>query len=130
MTLKQKRFLLEEMWQYLIGRINLPANCKAKLIRPHLSERNLTILTTVPVHFVSEDGWITCWQEGGGLKVIFWVPANVRRIDLETKRLVEEIALGLRNSISRLEIVQIRWKHPGDFLAGRGWPLKNGCSRK
>lgn len=123
--------LLEDVWQYLIDRIELSADCKEKFIKPHLSERTFHVLTTIPVYIASERGWVTVWQEGGGLKVILWVPVqNIRSINPETKRLAEEIATGLRNSVSRLGIVQIRWKHPGDFLAERGWPLKNGCDRK
>lgn len=106
----------------------MPDGSKTELIGPHLQhpKRSVALLTTVPATIISEKAWITLWQEGGGFKVILWVPTDPRKIDHEAKVLAEETVAHLRNSASLLGVAQVRWKHPAEFLAERGWPLKNG----
>ena len=134
MTPQVKRKTLHAIWECLrtsAETISIENGCQNALLGRHLEypERSPTIVTTIPVEFGHKPGWFSLWQEGGGLKVILWSP-DARNPQSEARAAVDSLKRCL-GSIMHLGEVQFRVKEPNEWLAYKGWPLKeNGTCAK
>ena len=97
---------------------SLENGCREALLGKHLEhlERSPTIITTIFYPFGGSDGWVCCWQQGGG---ITWVLCSVKRMDPETRQEVEN----LERQLVRYGNVQVRWKRPHEWLDQKGFPI-------
>ena len=103
----------------------LENGCRETLLGKHLKhpERNPIIITTIIYPFGGSDGWVSCWQQGGGITWVLW---SVKRTDPKTRQEVED----LERQLVRYGNVQVRWIRPNEWLAQKGWPLEEGvCTR-
>ena len=99
----------------------LENGCREALLGRHLEhlERSPTIITTIFYPLGESDGWVSCWQQGGGITWILW---SVKRMDPKTRQNVKD----LERQLIRYGNVQVRWIRPNEWLAQKGWPLKEG----
>ncbi len=134
MTPHELRSAVTEVWTRLqnspAGR-TLQNGCREELLGEHIryAERTREVITTIAVEYGQKGGWFSLWQAGGGLKTIIWVQPLIYRMP-EVKSDVE----GLRRDlvgILHLSEAQTRVKEPYEWLAQKGWPLRNGlCARR
>lgn len=127
MTSGVKRERLNAIWECLqrsFGGTALKNSCRKALLGRHIEhlEGSPTIITTISVEVGGKDGWISVWQQGGGLTVVIWS--------------INQMSEGAREEVRalryRLEavgaMVQIRWARPQEWLARKGWPqIYEGC---
>lgn len=104
---------------------SLGNGCREALLGRHLEhlERSPMIITTIFYPFGGSDGWVSCWQQGGGLTWVLW---SAKRTDPETREEVKN----LERQLVRYGSVQVRWIRPNEWLAKKGWPLEEGVGTR
>ena len=123
-----KRRNLEGGWACLRNSpagASLQNGCRETLLGRHLEhlEGSPIIVTTISYPFGGSDGWVSCWEQGGGITWVLW---SVKRTDPWTRQEVED----LERQLVRYGSVQVRWIQPNEWLAQKGWPLEEGvCTR-
>ena len=95
-----------------------------KLLDPHIAnpERSIEEITTIAVPYGdTEEGWLSLWQTGGGLRVILWatpIAWGKPEVKTDLQNMEREMSTVLNVGVQRRIL-----KDPGEWLRARGRSL-------
>lgn len=105
---------------------SLPKGWESQLFGKHLEypERSPQICTTIELELGPTSGWFTLEQAGGGFMAHIWAPGARGQKEAEEEARVLSDCLA---SFLPATCVKIRYARPHEFLARKGWSIRNGA---